>query len=306
MSFRTVVIEKRSKLDLKLGYLVIRRDDCTQRVFLDEINTLIIENPACCVSGCLLSELVDRKIKVIFCDEKHSPCAELLPCYGHCECSGKLQEQIQWNSDFCQRLWERIVAEKIYNQALFLEEKSKFSEAKLLKSYISEIKQGDCSNREGHAAKVYFNAIFEIDFKRGDGTVADSALNYGYSLILSAFNREIVAGGFVTQLGIFHHNTFNPYNLSCDLMEPFRVFVDRWVDSLGLRRFETKEKHLLLEIFNQPFFINKETHRLDDCIMIYVRSVFRAIKRKNIAEIKFCSWDKRHEANILMSNNENK
>ena len=78
MSFRTVVIAKRSKLDFKLGYLVIRRDDNIQRVFLDEINTLVIENPACCVSGCLLAELVNKKIKVIFCDEKHSPCAELI------------------------------------------------------------------------------------------------------------------------------------------------------------------------------------------------------------------------------------
>lgn len=306
MSFRTVVIEKRSKLDLKLGYLVIRCDDCTQRVFLDEINTLIIENPACCVSGCLLSELVSKKIKVIFCDEKHSPCAELFPCYGHCECSGKLQEQIQWNTDFCQLLWERIVAEKIYNQALFLEEKYKTSESQMLKSYISEIKQGDISNREGHAAKVYFNVIFEKDFKRGDGTAVDSALNYGYSLILSAFNREIVASGFVTQLGISHHNTFNPYNLSCDLMEPFRVFIDRWVDSIELGRFGTKEKHKLLEIFNQPFFINGETHRLDDCIMIYVRSIFRAIKRESLSEVKFCRWDKYNQSNLLIVNNENK
>ena len=73
MSFRTVVIEKRSKLDLRMGYLVVRREDETMRIFLDEINTLIIENPACCVTGCLLVELVKRKIKVVFCDEKHSP-----------------------------------------------------------------------------------------------------------------------------------------------------------------------------------------------------------------------------------------
>ena len=93
MSFRTVVIEKRSKLDLRMGYLVIRRDDDTARVFLDEVNTLIVENPACCVTGCLLAELIKRKIKVIFCDEKHSPCSELIPCYGHGESSGKLRRR---------------------------------------------------------------------------------------------------------------------------------------------------------------------------------------------------------------------
>ena len=72
MSFRTVVIGQRSKLDLRMGYLVIHRDSETIRIFLDEINTLILENPACCITGCLIVELIKRKIKVIFCDEKHS------------------------------------------------------------------------------------------------------------------------------------------------------------------------------------------------------------------------------------------
>ena len=289
MSFRTVVVEKRSKLDLRMGYLVIRRDDDIIRVFLDEINTLIVENPACCITGCLLVELIKRKIKVIFCDEKHSPCSELIPCYGHGECAGKLQEQLQWDKEFCQTLWTRIIAEKIHNQADFLSEKGKEKEALLLNSYISDIQPGDISNREGHAAKVYFNAIFGNDFKRGGGMATDSALNYGYSLILSAFNREIISCGFLTQLGIAHHNTFNQFNLSCDLMEPFRIFVDRWVDTCQFCEFGSNEKHKVLEIFNQPFSLNGENRRLDDCIMLYTRSVFKSIQNKNLTVVKFCS-----------------
>ena len=171
-----------------MGYLVIRRDSETIRIFLDEINTLILENPACCITGCLIVELIKRKIKVVFCDEKHSPCSELMPYYGHGECSGKLQEQIEWDKRFCKFLWARIIAEKINNQSLFLAEKGLEKEAALLKSYIPDIQPGDASNREGHAAKVYFNAIFGNSFKRGGGTAVDSALNYGYSLLLSAFN----------------------------------------------------------------------------------------------------------------------
>jgi len=115
----------------------------------------------------------------------------------------------------------------------------------------------------------------------------DSALNYGYSLILSAFNREIVACGFSTQLGIAHHNTFNQFNLSCDLMEPFRVLVDRWVDSCQFCEFGSAEKHKVLEIFNQPFVIDNKNYRLDDCIMLYVRSIFKAIMTKDLSVIKF-------------------
>lgn len=290
MSFRTVVISNRSKLDLKMGYLVVRKEDDTHRVFLDEINTLIIENPACCVTGCLLGELVKRKIKVIFCDEKHSPCSELFPCYGHSESSSKLKEQISWAPKFCKQLWTNIVAEKISNQAKFLTELGKDDAANLLNSYVQDLQEGDTSNREGHAAKVYFNSVFGKDFKRGDGFAIDSALNYGYAILLSAFNREIVARGFYTQLGFFHHNTFNHFNLSCDLMEPFRIFIDRHVYSCNFMQFTAREKHKVLEILNTPFCIDNTIRRLDDCIMVYTNSIFKAIANENIKLVKYSSW----------------
>ena len=93
----------------------------------------------------------------------------------------------------------------------------------MLAKYAAEVQPGDVTNREGHAAKVYFNALFGLSFKRGDKTFLNGALNYGYAVILSAFNREIVANGMNTQLGIAHKNEFNAFNLSCDLMEPFRI-----------------------------------------------------------------------------------
>ena len=53
MSWRTVVITKRCKLDVKLGYLVVR-DEETSKIFLDEIALLVIENPAVSLTVCLL------------------------------------------------------------------------------------------------------------------------------------------------------------------------------------------------------------------------------------------------------------
>ena len=94
-------------------------------------------------------------------------------------------------------------------------------EAELLQGYLEEITYGDATNREGHAAKVYFNALFGKDFTRTDDLLINTALNYGYSILLSAFNREIVLNGYLTQLGLFHDNMFNRFNLASDLMEPF-------------------------------------------------------------------------------------
>lgn len=45
MSWRTVVISGRCKLDMSLGYLQVRREDVT-RIHLSEIGTLIVESTA--------------------------------------------------------------------------------------------------------------------------------------------------------------------------------------------------------------------------------------------------------------------
>ena len=194
MSWRTVVISSRCKLDTKMGYMVIRAEE-VHRIFLDEIAIVIIENPAVAMTGCLLSELIQRKIKVIFCDSSHMPQSELVPYYGSHDTSRKLRVQIGWKEMLKGAVWGDIIAQKIYQQALFLRELGHSAEAQLLKGYISQIKFQDATNREGHAAKVYFNAVFGMDFSRRGDHPFNAALNYGYSILLSAFNREIVACG---------------------------------------------------------------------------------------------------------------
>lgn len=228
MSWRTVVISNRCKLDLKMGYMVIRSEE-TKRIFLDEIAILIIENTAVSITGCLMCALVEKKIKVIFCDEKRNPCSELAPYYGSHDCSNKLRAQVAFSNSIKGAVWTEIVTEKIRKQSELLAHIRKEQEAQMLKGYLSEISYNDESNREGHAAKVYFNALFGMDFTRSKDCVTNAALNYGYSLILSAFNREIAINGYSTQLGLFHNNMFNQFNLGCDLMEPFRIIIDKWV-----------------------------------------------------------------------------
>ena len=88
MSWRTVIISSRCKLDLKMGYLVVRGEE-VRRIFLDEIALLMIENPAVALTGCLLSALAEKKIKVIFCDRKHTPQSEMIPIQGSYDSSGE-------------------------------------------------------------------------------------------------------------------------------------------------------------------------------------------------------------------------
>lgn len=286
MSWRTVIVTTRCKLDLKMGFMVIRGED-TKRIFLDEIALLLIENPAVSFTGCLLEALVEKKIRVIFCDSKRSPLAELAPYYGAHDASRKIRAQTSWSASVKGMVWADIVSEKIRKQALFLEELGKVREAELLRSYLGQIELYDTTNREGHAAKVYFNAVFGMDFTRSAECPINAALNYGYSIILSAFNREITACGYLTQLGIFHSNMFNHYNLSCDLMEPFRVLVDRRVYAMQITDFDSQDKHALWNLLNDYVLIGDTKQTLLNAIKLYTHSVFEALSDGDTAKMKF-------------------
>ena len=162
MGFRTVVINSRCKLELKLNYLVCKGDE-TQRVFIDEISTLIIHSTAVVVTTALLSELVKRNVKVIVCDEKHNPLAELLPYYGSYNNAYKLKQQIGWDYQIKQMVWTEIIAKKIINQSKHLRYLGKIEQADKLLDYASQIELNDVTNREGHSAKLYFATLFSKD-----------------------------------------------------------------------------------------------------------------------------------------------
>lgn len=289
MSWRTVVITNRCKLDYRMGYMVIRGDEI-KRVFVDEIAVLVIENPAVSFTGCLMETLIEKKVKVIFCDSKRNPVSELVPHHGSHDSSLKIRKQASWSEEVKNAVWTEIVSEKIRKQAEFLFELKMEREYELLSSYIVQIESGDASNREGHAAKVYFNALFGMEFTRSADTPINAALNYGYSIILSAINREISANGYLTQLGIFHDNMFNHFNLGCDFMEPFRIIVDRYVHRMNPAEFCKEEKHELWCMLNDTVRIDNTNQVLMNAIKIYVRSVFDAINDEDISKIRFFSF----------------
>lgn len=278
MSWRTVVITSNAKLDYQMGFLVVRRDVAT-KIHISEITNLIIESTAVSLTAALLCELIKNKVKVVFCDEKRNPSSELIPYYGSHDTSAKIKKQIAWTNETKALVWTEIVSEKIRKQAETLEYYFK-SEEDLLYGYIKEIEIGDTTNREGFAAKVYFNSLFGMDFTRTEANSTNAALNYGYGIILSCFNREIAANGYITQIGLFHDNMFNQFNLGSDIMEPFRSIIDRAVKELKPVKFEHEEKMEILSVLNEQVIINGRTETVDNAIGIYCRSVMQVFFMK--------------------------
>ncbi len=283
MSFRTVVIKNRSKLDLHMNYLVCRNNEET-RVYIPEISVLILESTAISLTTALLSELVKNNVKIIFCDERHNPESEVMPFYGSYNSLDSINKQIKWKKDNKEKVWTYIIHQKIKKQKEFLLDLGKIQEANLLASYIEDIELNDSTNREGHAAKVYFNAIWGLDFTRRNDDFVNGALNYGYAILLACFNRVLTSKGYLTQLGIWHKNEFNEFNLACDLMEPFRILIDRIV--FQINKDDQNFKSKILEIFELKVKIAGKEQYFENAISIYVQSVLDALEHGGINRIK--------------------
>ena len=291
MSWRTVVISSRAKLDYKMDYLVVRTETGVKRIHLSEIDVLLLESTAVSMTAFLLCELSKRKIDIVFCDEKRCPYGSLVPFYGSHDTSLKFRIQINWSDETKALIWTEIVKAKIWGQASVLRLVGKNREADMLTEYISEIQTGDTTNREGHAAKVYFNALFGMGFSRSDSDNTNAALDYGYGIILSLFAREATANGYSTQLGIFHDNMFNEFNLACDLMEPFRPFVDYEVWNMDLTDFGHKEKMQIVGLLNTDVFINGRSCYMTNAAKVYAKSVFDAMNESDVSLIRFPHYE---------------
>ena len=94
---------------------------------------------------------------------------------------------------------------------------------------------------------------------------------------LSSFNKEIISNGYLTELGIHHKNEFNEFNLSCDLMEPFRVIVDNFVYFNQERELNTNYKLDIVNILNNTYKYQNKSYTLKDIIGLFVKNTLNNI-----------------------------
>ena len=285
MGWRTVVVDSKSKVSYRGGYIVIKKDKDVL-VHIAEIDVLVLSSPQVSFTGMAMAELLKAKVKVILCDEKHNPLGEVMGCRDYYRSSKRLMEQTQWNEVLKGEVTAALIRQKIYNQASLLLKTGRRDGAELLYTYAGNVLPADATNREGHAAKVYFNALFGMDFERHTSDNINAALDYGYSILLSCVNRAVTANGFATQLGIHHCNEFNPFNLSCDLMEPMRPIVDEFVHENSPPEVLEKEyKYKLIGLLNRQITYDGRTSFLTDAIDAYVRNVLMALNKGAVDDL---------------------
>lgn len=285
MGFRTVFVKDGDKLSLQLDNLYIRKKGDKYVIPLDDIQSIILEGHDTVITTRLLARLTKYHIPVIICDHKHMPTGIFLEIGQYHRASKRLQKQAAWKQEIKDIVWQKIVRMKIENQ---FEVASQLSDDIHRLNKISQLSQevqiGDSTNREGHAAKLYFNAIYGVDFSRKDDYIENAYMDYGYAIIRSQIAKDIAASGLHPALGIFHKGEYNAFNLVDDLMEPFRPIMD-WYIHLSVHdgdNFLTYEKRLqLINFLNLSMKINGRTQRIYNIMADYVNSFIKAMEEEN-------------------------
>ena len=287
MGWRTVVVNTHSKLSYKNNHLIFKDASRTELIHLSEVDILLLETTDIVLSTMLIKRLVDENILVIFCDDKRLPTAYLMPYYGRHDSSLQLSRQIAWNEDVKAEIWTTIIAQKILNQAFYLGSCGFLEKSQSVIDLYHGLDLFDPSNREGHAARIYFNTLFGNDFSREQDNDVNAALDYGYTLILSMFAREIVLSGCMTQFGLKHANQFNQFNLASDIMEPFRPIIDRIVYENRNSSF-VKIKRELFTIFSDTFHYNGKDMYLSNIVSDYTKKVIQSLNQpeKGVPEFR--------------------
>lgn len=276
MGWKILDIENANYLKLFLNNIVIYKENEKITIPISDIDVIIINNYKINISMQLINELSHNNILTIVCDNKHQPKSFILPIFGNYNTLKIFENQLNWNHTFKADLWQNIIKQKIENQANLLEY-FQFDKKRILqiKDFKNNVKTYDVTNREGHASKVYWNTMYGINFTRHQISYVNSLLNYGYVVLYGYLSRSIIKKGLDPRISLFHKSFSNHFALSSDLVEPFRILIDKKVYEIYLTKKEDIMEHKkeLINIFNTKIKINDNFHFVNNAIDIFVDSI---------------------------------
>ena len=274
MGWRSVIITQHAKLTYSMQMMIVQTRDGINQIPIEDINLLLVSTTQAVITSALISKLAQNQTKVIFVDEKDNPVIETAVYYPGARNMAKLKKQFNWDEHLKEVLWTRIVSQKIKNQIAVLA--NYHLDKDEVQSELDQLEINDESNREAIAARKYFMLLFDKNFVRRDTSAINAALDYGYAILLSSFNREIVMNGYLTYFGIHHCSQENQFNLASDLMEPFRPFVDYWVKAHAkIKELTPDIKYGLVELLSLEIKFNGKKTLLTNAITIYVRECLK-------------------------------
>lgn len=249
---RTLFFANPCRLSMRNAQLVIENHETAEvkTVPIEDIGVVLIENQMVTFTIPAINALTENNCAVVLCDGKHMPVSMLMSLDSNSVQAETYRFQTEASLPLKKNLWKQVVEAKIRNQANLLTELGK--DGALLKAYYSNVKSGDSDNREGLAARIYWDALFDGSFQRArKGEDPNAILNYGYAILRAGMARSIMGSGLFPAFGLFHKNRYNAFPLADDLMEPYRPYVDQIVYNLaseGINELNSTSKQALLRL----------------------------------------------------------
>ena len=280
MGYRVIFLTNPARLYVKNQQLVIDNGDVF-KVPLEDIECIAIDSMQITMNSYLLSRLSKYAITLYVTDKTHHPCGTFLPLLRHSRHLSVLKNQLEMTLPNKKKLWKQIVCQKIENQATILK-LCGIDEWKSIDVLKSMVKSGDPDNMEAVAASKYFKLLFGKNYTRTQDNFINPKLNYGYSILRSTISKYLVVYGYEPSLGIFHKSNLNSFNLSDDIIEPFRPIVDLYVKKFALEdEIDTHTKASLANLLNCDLIIDNKLFACAKAIELTIKSLSSWYNDKN-------------------------
>lgn len=284
---RILLIENPARISIDHGRLKIARDgEADVFVALEDIAVLCLHHHTVNITTQALKTLAMAGGTVLVTDDRHYPCALMLPLAANMAAPQRLHEQIRLiGNPRAGELWAEIVRARLRTQAANL----RFFDlngALRLERLIDEVKPGDVSNAEAQGAKHYWKHFFGPEFtreKEGAEDGLNARLNYGFAVLRSLVARQLAMAGLNAALGLGHRRQDNPFNLADDFTEPFRYLVERHVRGMDdvSGELTSTTKATLLRFMEQEVEMNGQNFRLGSAVAEAVTSYSRILERQD-------------------------
>lgn len=274
MSWRYVFVTNPCRITYTNNNIVVQTFEDSNYLNLDELNTIVIDTPEAVITSRALVELSKKHVCIMFNDEKMLPSAMVNDSFGKAFSPKRIQTQINWPQERKEKLWTKIVGQKIINQIQTV--RMFGADSRPLEKHLTCLEYNDETNQEAVVASLYFSQVFSQNFTRGNNAFdINGALNYGYTVLLNRITTELSKHGILSQLGIHHHSVLNRYNLSSDLIEPWRFVIDNYVLSMEDVEMTPLNKARIVDRLNHEIKFNGKRQIVSNALNVYVENCLR-------------------------------
>ncbi len=308
----------------KVGELFeVKIDEKKQRISPKRISSIIVANAAQITTDAIQLAM-EYNIDIVFVDQHGDPYGRIwFPKLGSTTYIRRKLLEI-YNQDEGLEAVKIWIGRKTQNQISFLRQlvkkrsQSTTGVDKAIEDMTNQMKKlptisGKIEDRrfnvlgtEGNASRLYFKAISQLlprKYKflgrsyRPARDQFNAVLNYGYGILYSKVEKALIIAGLDPYIGILHTDNYNKKSLVFDMIEPFRILVERPIFYMFSRR-KIKDDHFKVE--EQGYQLNDEGKLFVVPIILEEFDEIVRYRNRNLKQIDTIQADAHAFANYLI------